>query len=135
MIDLSVAKLKVFSPESEISLWRKQKKKVFLDNWVKFRRLEAREKVRNVFVTSLRLSDHKVLHDIASVLIKFFWFRSDLLAFFARISYILNFWSLKEFNKTIIPFVLVGYETGYSQLGATRLVGYLPSHIQRALME
>ena len=41
----------------------------------------------------------------------------------------------KEFNKTIIPFALVGYETGYSQLGATRLVGYLPSHIQRVLME
>ena len=40
-----------------------------------------------------------------------------------------------EFNKTIIPFALVGYETGYSQLGASRLVGYLPSHIQRALME
>ena len=34
-----------------------------------------------------------------------------------------------------IPFALVGYETGYSQLGAMRLVGYLPSHIQRALME
>ena len=33
------------------------------------------------------------------------------------------------FNKTIIPFALVGYEIGYS------LVGYLPSHIQRALME
>ena len=32
--------------------------------------------------------------------------------------------SLKEFNKTIIPFALVGYETGYSQLGATRPVGY-----------
>jgi len=32
---------------------------------------------------------------------------------------------LKEFNKTIIPFSLVGYETGYSQLDATRLVGYL----------
>ena len=41
----------------------------------------------------------------------------------------------EEFNKTIIPFALVGYETGYSQLGATRLVGYLPSHIQRTLME
>ena len=108
---------------------------VFQDSWVKFRRLEVREKVRNIFVTSLRLSDHKVLHDIASVLIKFFRFRSDLRAFFARISYFLNFWSLKEFNKTIIPFALVGYETGYSQLGATRLVGYLPSHIQRALME
>ena len=40
-----------------------------------------------------------------------------------------------EFNKTIIPFALIGYEIGYSQLGATRLVGYLPSHIQRALME
>ena len=40
-----------------------------------------------------------------------------------------------EFNKTIIPFTLVGYEIGYSQLGASRLVGYLPSHIQRALME
>ena len=43
--------------------------------------------------------------------------------------------ALKEFDKTIIPFALVGYETGYSQLGATRLVGYLPSHIQRDLME
>ena len=40
-----------------------------------------------------------------------------------------------EFNKTIIPFALIGYEIGYSQLGATRLVGYLPPHIQRALME
>ena len=39
------------------------------------------------------------------------------------------------FNKTIIPFALVGYEIGYSQLGPTGLVGYLPSHIQRALME
>ena len=40
-----------------------------------------------------------------------------------------------EFNKTIIPFALVGYEISYSQLGASRLVGYLPSHMQRALME
>ena len=39
------------------------------------------------------------------------------------------------FNKTIIPFVLVGYEIGYSQLGPMGLVGYLPSNIQRALME
>ena len=31
-----------------------------------FRRLEVREKARNVFVKSLRLSDHKVLHNIAS---------------------------------------------------------------------
>ena len=45
------------------------------------------------------------------------------------------FLEFKEFNETIIPFVLVGYETGYIQLGATRLAGHLPSHIQRALME
>ena len=50
---------------------------------------------------------------------------------FARISYF-KFLEFKEFNKTIIPFALVGYETGYSQLGATRLIGYLPSHIQCA---
>ena len=39
------------------------------------------------------------------------------------------------FNKPIIPFALVGCEIGYRQLGPTSLVGYLPSHIQRALME
>ena len=85
------------------------------------------------FVMSLRLSDLKVLHNIASSS-SFFRFRSDFLAFFAHISYF-KFLEFKKFNKTINPFVLVGYETGYSQLGATRLVGYLPSHIQRALME
>ena len=63
-----------------------------------------------------------------------FRFRSDFLVFYARISYF-KLLEFKEFNKTIIPFALVGYETGYSQLGPTRLVGYLPSHIQRALME
>ena len=85
------------------------------------------------FVMSLRLSDHKVLHNIASSS-RFFRFRSDFLAFFARISYF-KFLEFKEFNITIIPFAFVGYETGYSQLCATRLVGYLPSHTQRALME
>ena len=86
------------------------------------------------FVMSLRLSDHKVFHNIASSS-SFFRFHMDFLTFFARISHfkILEF---KEFNKTIIiPFALVGYETGYSQLGPMRLVGYLPSHIQWALME
>ena len=39
---------------------------------------------------------------------------------------------IKQFS---IPFALVGYEIGYSQLVPTGLVGYLPSHIQRALME
>ena len=85
------------------------------------------------FVMCLRLSDHKVLHNIASSS-SFFLFRSDFLAFFARISNF-KFLEFKENTKTISPFALVGYETGYTQLGATRLVGYLPSHIQRALME
>ena len=69
-------------------------------------------------------SDHKgkVLPNIASSS-SFFRFRTDFLAFFARISYF-KYLELKEFNKTIIPFALVGYETGYRQLGVTRLVGY-----------
>ena len=42
------------------------------------------------------------------------------------------------FDKTIIPFALVGYQMiiANSALRASlRLVGYLPSHIQRALVE
>ena len=84
------------------------------------------------FVMSLRLPDHKVLHNIAS-LSPFFRFRSDFLAFFARASYF-KFLESMEFNKAIIPFALVEYETGYSQLSSTRL-GYLSSHIRRASME
>ena len=41
-----------------------------------------------------------------------------------------NVQDLMKFDKTINLFALVGYETSYSQR-----VGYLPSHIQRALME
>ena len=52
---------------------------------------------------------------------------------FSVSSNFLSFWGV--FNKTIIPFALVGYEIGYSQLGPTGFVGYLPPHIQRALME
>ena len=91
-----------------------------------FRRLEVREKARNVFVMSLRLSDHKALHNIDF---------ARICSLFALVFHTSTFLEFKEFNKTIIPFALVGYETGYSQLGATRLVDYLPSHTQRALME
>ena len=66
------------------------------------------------FVMNPRLFDHKVLHSIPSSS-SFFRFRADFLAFFARISYF-KLLEFKEFNKTIIPFALVGYETGYSQL-------------------
>ena len=40
-----------------------------------------------------------------------------------------------EFNKTIIPFAPVGHVFVSSQTRATRLVGYLLSHKQRALLE
>ena len=42
---------------------------------------------------------------------------------------------LMRFNNTIIQFLLVGYEIGHSQHSDARLVGHLPSHIQRALMK
>ena len=59
-----------------------------------------------------------------------FWgvFNPCLVYFF----YILGAFLIK---KKIIPFALVGYEISYSQLGPADLVGYLASHIQRALME
>ena len=40
-----------------------------------------------------------------------------------------------EFNKAIIPLALVAYQIGFSQLDPSGFVRYLPSHIQRALME
>ena len=62
MIALSAAKLNLFSQESEFSIGIKQKKKnVFVESGLdQFRRLEVREKIRHVFVMSLRLSDHQV---------------------------------------------------------------------------
>ena len=71
----------------------------------------VREKARNVFVMSLRLSDHKVLHNIASSsgFLDFAW----NLSLFSLVIRTSKFWEFKEFNKTIISFALVGYETGY----------------------
>jgi len=130
MIALSVAKR-----NSSLNKAKKEKKKLFCGKFGSMPTFRGTRKgTKCFFVTSLRLSDQKVLHNIASSSRFFFRFRSDFLAFFARISYF-KFLEFKEFNKTIIPFALVGYETGYSQLSATRLVGYLPSHIQRVLME
>ena len=125
---VNVAKLKFF-PRKE------KKKKIIVKSLDQIRRLEVREKSRNVFVMSLRLSDLKVLHIIASSSSSFDFARIFLL--FLLVFRTSKFLEFKEFNKTIIPFTLVGYgyEIGYSQLGATRVVGYLPSHIQRALME
>ena len=66
------------------------------------RRLEEREKARVFFVMSLRFSKPQGVTQ-HRIFIKFFSishvFRTSNLEF-------------KEFNNTIIPFALVGYETG-----------------------
>ena len=61
------------------------------------------------FVMSLRLSDH-INMKIFSILLGFSCFFCSYLIF------VLQIFGVKKFNKTIIPFTLVGYETGYSQL-------------------
>ena len=54
-----------FLPESKAKA-KQKKKNVFVESLDHFRYLEVREKVRNVFVMSLRLYDHQVLQNIAS---------------------------------------------------------------------
>ena len=65
MIAVSVAELQIFRPESEIAFGIKQKKNDIVESLDQFRSLEVHEKVRNVFVISMRLSDHQVLHNIS----------------------------------------------------------------------
>ena len=93
----------------------KAKNPVFVETLDQFWRLEVREKVRNDFVMSLCLSDHQVLHNIASPSSRFFDF-ARIFSFFSLVFRNFKLLEFKEFNKTIIPFALVGYETGYSQL-------------------
>ena len=76
------------------------------------------------------------------IFIKFFSVSLGFARFF-RSDFGLQILMLKEFNKTIIPFALVGYETGYLPFNKTIIpfalvgyeTGYLPSHIQCALMK
>ena len=72
------------------------------------RHLEVHEKARNVFVMSLHLSDHKVVTQ-HRIFIKFFSISLRFSRFF-RLYFILQIFGFKEFNKTIIPFTLVGYK-------------------------
>ena len=78
------AKLKMFSPESKNFLWIKPKKKeksIFVESLDLCQRLEVCEKARNVFCDEpVHLSDHKVLHNIASSSSFFsIYFRSEFL--------------------------------------------------------
>ena len=115
----------VFAGKQNFSLnkAKKEKKNFFVESLDQCRHLEVREKARNVFVMSLGLSDHKVVTQ-HHIFIKFFSISLGFSRFFCSY-FVLQIFGFKEFNKTIIiPFALVGYETGYSQLGATRLIGY-----------
>ena len=100
MIALSVAKLKTFTPESKISLGIKPKKNVFVESLDHFRSLEIREKVRNVIVMSLRLSDHELLHNIASSS-TFFSISLGFSLFFRSYFVLPNFWSLRNLIKQL----------------------------------
>ena len=57
------------------------------------------------------------------IFIKFFSILLWVSLFFSLVFRTSKFLELNEFNKTIIPIPLVRYETGYSHLGATRLIG------------
>ena len=76
------------------------------------RRLEVGEKARNIFLrepTCLRsqgVAQHRIF-------VKFFSISLGFARFF-RSYFGLQILVLNEFNKTIIPFALVGYETRYA---------------------
>ena len=83
---------------------------------------------------SLRLSDHKVLHNIASSLHVSLFDFARMFSLFCSYFVLSKLLEFTEFNKTNIPFALVGHETGYSQLGATRLVDYRRVHALECIM-
>ena len=64
-----------------------------------FRRLEVREKSRNVFVMSIRLSDLKVLHIIASS--SSFSILLEFSRFFRSYFVLPNYWSLNNFIEQL----------------------------------
>ena len=99
MIALSVAKLKMLTLESEIFLRikpKKRKKKHFVESLDQRRRLEVREKARNVFcddptcLITLRCYTTSNLHQ---VLFRFRFFRS----YFE----LQNFWRLRNLIKQL----------------------------------
>ena len=125
MIALSVGKLKTFTPESEIYFGIKQKKNIFLESLDHFQSLEIREQVRNVFVMSLRLSDHEVLHNIASSSTFFRFSR-----FFRSYFVLLDFWSLRNLIKQLFHLCLLDMRvvTANSALRASLAIYHLISN-------
>ena len=79
---------------------KKRKKNFFVESLDQCRRLEVREKARNVFVMSVRLSDHKVLNNIASSSSFFFDF-ARIFSLFSLLFRTSNFWSLRNLIKEL----------------------------------
>ena len=85
MIALNVAKLFFFfAGKRNFSLNKAKEEKKNVESLDQFRRLEVREKSRNVFMMSLRLSYTSHLHQVFSISLGFS-------PFFARISYFQTF--------------------------------------------
>ena len=83
---------------------------------------------------SLRLSDLKVLHIIASSSSFFDFARIFLL--FSLVFRTSNFWSLRNLIKQLFHSRLLDMRLVIAnEARSAELIGYIPSHIQRALME
>ena len=104
----------VFAAKRNLSLneAKKERKNFSVESLDQCRRLEVGEKARNIFCaepTCLRpqgVTQHRIF-------VKFFSISLGFARFFS--SYFgLQILVLKEFNKTIIPFALVGFETCYA---------------------
>ena len=110
MTALSVAKLKNFFRRKRNVSLNKTEKKNFCGKFGSIPTFRSTPKGKKCFCDELA----SVLHNIASVLIKVFSISLGFAGFFRSFFLLSKLLEFKEFNKTIIPFTLVGYETGYS---------------------
>ena len=97
-----------------------------LDQFLRFE-VPVREKIRNVFVMSLRLSDHQVLHNIASSSSSFFDFSRifSLFSLVFRISKLLEFKDLVKqlFHSRLLDMrVVIANEARTASLAIYHLI-------------
>ena len=139
MIELSVAKIKMFSPVSEIFLWIKpnKKKNIFCGKFGSMLTfvLEVCEKARNVFLdkpTSVwpqGVTQHRIF-------IKFFFYFTWIFLLFLLVFRNSNFWSLRNLIKQLFHsrFLVMANSALRASLPTTRAQGIIvkystkPSH-------
>ena len=130
---ISIAKLKMFLSESKIFLWIKPKKIKTVESLDQCWCLEVRKKARNVFCDEPRSvwpqGVYTTLH-----LHQVFFYLAWIFSLFSLIFRTSNFWSLRNLIKQLFHSGLLDMRLVIAN-SAMRLVGYLPSHIQHALME